>query len=898
MDQRQIISRTPYKDQLLRFLQKIAVEMQESPLLVGPGLPQLIESLADDMHSGATGSALIGKIRELFYGYARFQEGIRVQFGVMGANPQSPVTTGAGGDITLFLEGDQRITIQSKYISSTATSLNPFYQNLREAARQLSGDGGEMPYLHSVRQADIVIEDIGFAGQMFLLHEIPLAAFEMPGVTVVDVLDAHEETEALVRLKQHLCSLVTEALDDDDRVYPALHLWKHVDSIQITGKVKKNLALTCLIEVKQAQSKQLLVQYIKSIEILPMDFPYDCSYTIEGEMVSLAKIILGYTAELPLLKQLLSSQQSSLEKTRTSSVVSQKMTGAVTLSDPQKALILSLTSKGQAKVDPRNCPIEDLVDLLVAVTWQDPSADPPPLDLFIRILRGEYKHPKRNFQEEAYQALAGIFGQISVTLNKETPPTRIDIGTRASKLLGAVVRELKDEKSSTSSTPVSLSELLEMYPLTPQALEMALSPDVFARLTQLAEDAEQSIVFILCDRLRRALELKMGLQFQAALPLIESILTFPFGLEICELLAFDRLEQACAYNYKTVLGQLVKKELRWSSLWPLKLAYDLWKREQQDPQHPGCVLAFEYDEKTPGMWQITREHFDMDVGWVLETSPLEVQSIYQVKVVEKADPGILFEAKSSLSGGQLSLVGPQEKELVIYCPNQGSGDLPASWIKQAIYDLSAYGRESVALTVCFADSKIFSINIAHLRMWGKARQAQDRAASKAKEAFGKVAKAEEYFACITTLITDLDALTSAQPLPGQIYGCFCKLQSLTQSLSKEPPAIDGLLAELVAAREILENSLLLNEALETLLRAARRAKKAQNRDCLGSIRALLKFINAIVYTEKLDVPESLAKKQVTGDCLLQLQSLALSLGGQEALLQDLVEVESLLKRLV
>ncbi len=97
----------------------------------------------------------------------------------------------------------------------------------------------------------------------------------------------------------------------------------------------------------------------------------------------------------------------------------------------------------------------------------------------------------------------------------------------------------------------------------------------------------------------------------------------------------------------------------------------------------GLMLAFEYDAKSPGMWQVATQHFDMDIGWVHESQPPGIASLRQVKVVA----GVLDAMHASLEKGQLSLEGP-ERRLASTAPRprsptsrpaSGSSRSPGGW---------------------------------------------------------------------------------------------------------------------------------------------------------------------------------------------------------------------------
>ena len=225
------------------------------------------------------------------------------------------------------------------------------------------------------------------------------------------------------------------------------------------------------------------------------------------------------------------------------------------------------------------------------------------------------------------------------------------------------------------------------------------------------------------------------LSAQTAALAIEGMLLSPYGVIVCSYIAGGLLEKACARNYLTVLGQLHNPSEWVSTLGPLKFACE---RLLPKPR-PDCILAFEYDEKTPGMWQITKEHFDLDVGWVLEGSPLEVQCIYQIKVVADIS-SLLNTAHHSIDDGQLSLKVPKggEKGLIIYCPKNSLEELPANWIAQAL-DRPFLKAQGCMLTIFFGlKDAVLSLKLSDLQCLREARRALLKALELAKSSEGAV----------------------------------------------------------------------------------------------------------------------------------------------------------------
>ena len=144
------------------------------------------------------------------------------------------------------------------------------------------------------------------------------------------------------------------------------------------------------------------------------------------------------------------------------------------------------------------------------------------------------------------------------------------------------------------------------------------------------------------------------------------------GREAIDVIASKVLwTEAKARNYPIVLGALKQVDERVTAPGVILHARDMWRDEKGAAQ--GWRLAFEYDEKTPGMWQVTEKHFDMDVGWVLEASPLRVKSLRQVKVAESL-AGINNNMKASLEKGQLSLTAAGDRRIVIYAPAVASAE--------------------------------------------------------------------------------------------------------------------------------------------------------------------------------------------------------------------------------
>ncbi len=745
MDKQSLTPNKPATSTLIRFLKTIEFQILNSNCLIGPGLPPLVESIISEINSGnASGGNLIGKIRELLYGYALIQEKKFVQFGVRGRPPLSEkqseelvVSRGAGGDITLFHMNMQAIeTIQSKYITARGPSLNPFIINICEAARQLSGDGGEMPYLKSLRIADIVIEEPDFTNFIF-----------------IDLNDS-------LKTEKHICSLIASALNDEEKSYPMLHLWKHIDRIRITGRLDM-IDAVCTCEILVSPLQQLKMLSFTKCPLLFKDFPYACSYQIDEQLVSLNSIIIDYQNELKIVVE--SSSKVIIEKPSISMKKPVENTAEVTLTEGEKVTIRELVVLKTRKYDALS--FTEIQAIVLGITIPDQM-----VEVFLSAIKGDFGE---SLQTQALDLLPGLFGQIGVAINKnaEVVPQRINLVTRASKLFSAIEKGQKGLTKKMEATPEEfLLKLAEQQNIDPQILLKT-----WLKLTKLAQ-----------------------LKPQVAALAIQNMLNYPFGRNVCTAIASGLLEQAFAYNYTTVLGQLSNVGEQESSLGPLQFACDLWLTEQQNHHYPDCVLAFEYDENTPGMWQFTNDHFDMDIGWVLESSPLEIQSMYQVKVVANIQTGIINAAKSSLSGGQLSLQVPRDRGLIIYCPTALISDLPVQWLNEATTALAQFGQQNITLTIFFSKNTHLFFKLSDLRLLRDAWTTLNKASQ----------EAGEHEPTVTQFVNQLTAFTVMQPLAVQAQSCAEQLLLFIEKLKLTPnletlPTLQTLIEELTRAYKTL-----------------------------------------------------------------------------------------------
>ncbi|GHO86986.1 hypothetical protein [Dictyobacter formicarum] len=656
---------------LKRLLKTLIQEMEATKFLVGEGLDDLAREIIQMIDTQkSSGNALKGYFREFLYGYSCFLEKKAVQFGLIGPDLTVEAKAGAGGDITLFDVPDydsislitppenasiedlfdiveknmQKIlsfyrplrTIQSKYIISEYST--KIADHIAKAAEQLSGVTGEMPYLNSLRVISLVIEPPK-AAQSFLftlsyLHEQIMQALNSQSFD----LDLWDYVD-LIEIVADLGTSPLEGMHADVALFFQENNW---------NAEQGSLVVTCTI-TPHPQNKTLTIGPLTRSQKQYKDFPGVFLF----EQTPLETLLIQYSLTLPSGSQEKQPAQSSKASTtsQTGDTVSVRMTS-------KEVVLITEIKQGKGKAKDlilKHCEIV-LPPIFAALELTEQQCTS-----FIGLFKDSDSGTK------ALATAQSIIGQVSQGINGiEDQVVRLKKDQKG--LFNLLKREQKGEQkpqktsSSLPSPEERLTDLCKEYPYQGKLLQKTYNILVSPQLA-----------------------VSPNIQHQVITNL-SLIAKHPYGKPACELIISTGMKRA--RNSIEVLRQLTAGNDCTTVLGPLNFAALLLKRQRKnpDPRYQDCILAFEYDENTPGMWQITRDHFDMDVGWIHKSSPLTVLALYQVKLIDNLSSAV-SNAEYAITQ-QLQFPGKVEKGLAIYCPGNIPDDL-FWWVYDAAKEFTA-----------------------------------------------------------------------------------------------------------------------------------------------------------------------------------------------------------------
>lgn len=639
---------------LKRFLKTLMQEMEGTKFLVGEGLNDLVREIIQMIDTQkAGGGALIGYLRELLYGYHYFLEKTAVQFGLIGPDLTVEAKSGAGGDITLFTAPDydsiplikppenasleelyeiletnmQTIlsayrplrTIQSKYVVSDYSK--EVATHINKAAQQLSGLTDEMPYLKSERVISIVIESPKAAQSFFFpltsVHEQIILAlgdenFDLDPWDHVDLID----------IVADLGPSPLEGMHKDATAFFQQYTWKEEQG---------SLVVTCIVTL-DPQNKTLTVGPLTPSKKLYKDFPGVFLF----EHIPLRTLLLKYSQSLPsgsAEKQTTTTKTPTTTSTKTVDMVSVQLTA-------KEAACIGEIKDGKSNAKTL---LLTYCEIVLPPICAALGLTKEQCDFLIQLLQ-------KGSESKALGVVQSVVGQIgrSITaIGDQSVPLKQD----QKGFFNLLTTGQKPQKT-TSSLPSPTERLTRLYKEYPDQEDLL-------RKTYAVLIPPQST-------------LMLNIQHQVITNL-ELIAAHPYGQPACEFIISTVMKRA--RNATEILSQLKAGNDCTTVLGPVNYAALLFKRQKERPDHryQDCILAFEYDENTPGMWQVTRDHFDMDIGWIQKNSPLTILALYQVKLIDDLSSAV-SNAEFAITQ-QLQFPGHVDKGLVIYCPNNIPSDL-------------------------------------------------------------------------------------------------------------------------------------------------------------------------------------------------------------------------------
>jgi hypothetical protein len=535
----------------------------------------------------------------------------------------------------------------------------------------LKGAGGDLVVGKGKDKETVQSKYVTAEAEPTMRANVAKAVYQLSGETgeapilgsrrVADVVLEGEAGDMLIG-RSDVAAFVHKALEEAASTYPQVDLWKHVERIRLRSTryiadvgVTPDKKVDAYVTISRGGAREA-------------DFP---GLHIVGH-ASLRELVNKHLTELPggvAPPQAAQQQQPAVQQP------AQQQGGQATIPPHPEA-----TPLVGAAVAPQMIPV--VIGYLATISAQYVAGKDDALRLMGKALESTWgEEPRRDAQQQADNLLKQLARggvpvmDLEVRMNKSLTTWRRLDAPRDAPEGAAIDPRLKSLGGE--------SDLIKAMQLVPP--RVAWEPETVLSAYRFLLDPGKLVKDVAAAALR-------------------DMLQAPLGLEACRVIAGNVLwTEAKARNYPLVLGQLKNVGERTTAVGPLLHAYAMWRDERAEAK--GWRLAFEYDEKTPGMWQVTEKHFDMDVGWVLEAQPLRVKSIRQVKVATSL-AAINDNMHHSIDAGQLSLTAAGDRRLVIYAPGVPSAayfDAEGDWRRELKRRLKHVDAVGVRMQVQFSD---------------------------------------------------------------------------------------------------------------------------------------------------------------------------------------------------